>query len=159
MKKIIFFLIVAGSFMTTQLYSQANLGLRIGGWSGLGAEISFQNKLRNGERLEFDAGFGAGGGTTNSFEFSLVGIYQWTFSFENGLGWYVGPGASFGFYYYELAIEDYDKFYMAINGQVGLEYNFQFPIQLSIDYRPGISLNGGDWINNYGIGVRWRFGG
>ncbi|MBP7399514.1 MAG: hypothetical protein KA954_08005 [Chitinophagales bacterium] len=60
---------------------------------------------------------------------------------------------------YEEGYNEFDTSYIAINGQVGLEYNFQFPIQLSVDYRPGISLNGGNWINNYGIGVCWRFGG
>ncbi len=42
MKKIIFFLIAAGSFMTSQLYSQTNLGIRIGGWSDL--ELKFHIK-------------------------------------------------------------------------------------------------------------------
>ncbi|MBK8488047.1 MAG: outer membrane beta-barrel protein [Bacteroidetes bacterium] len=157
MKKIVLLLIViAGSFLSSQLYSQTNLGVRLGGWNGYGAEVSYQGPIGSGNRLEADLGIRSGNGYSG---FSLVGIYQWTFALEDGFGWYVGPGASLGVWSYDDVSSDDDGFFLGVNGQIGLEYNFTFPIQLSIDYRPGISITGGGWFNDFGFGIRWRFGG
>jgi hypothetical protein len=45
-------------------------------------------------------------------------------------------------------------------GQIGLEYNFNIPLQLSLDYRPGFYLvpagHGGAW-EGAALGIRYRF--
>ena len=74
-------------------------------------------------------------------------------------GFYAGPGASVGVGFNGGAS-------IAVAGQVGLEYTFWFPLQLSVDLRPQIGV----WLNNgagfytgglYGfvpcLSVRYRF--
>lgn len=156
MKKTILFLIIAGIFTISETYSQTNLGVRLGGWSGYGAEISYQGPIGSGNRLEADLGLRTGSGYSG---FNITGIYQWTFPLSDGFGWYVGPGASLGIWSYDDVNNNNDGFFLAANGQIGLEYNFSFPIQLSVDYRPGVSITGGGWFNDFGFGIRWRFGG
>lgn len=149
-------MVVMGSFLTSQLVAQTNLGVRIGGWGGYGGEVSFQKGIASNNRIEADLGIRAGSGYSG---FSLVGIYQWTFELADGFSWYVGPGASLGVWSYDVVTSDYNGFFLAVNGQIGIEYNFSAPIQLSLDYRPGVSITGGGWFNDFGLGIRYRFGG
>ena len=77
-------------------------------------------------------------------------------------GFYAGPGASVG-----LDLIGRSEFVFGVVGQVGLEYTFWFPLQLSVDLRPQIGFaagNGGARFYTEGmfgfvptIGVRYRF--
>ena len=44
-------------------------------------------------------------------------------------------------------------------GQIGLEYEFDFPLQLTLDVRPGFDvLHASDgFVYSYAFGVRYRF--
>ena len=51
-----------------------------------------------------------------------------------------------------------DLFYVGIAGQVGLEYTFNFPLQISLDVRPQFSFtNFGFWGWAPHLGLRYRF--
>ena len=74
-------------------------------------------------------------------------------------GFYAGPGVALGFFHGTS---------IAVQGQVGLEYTFWFPLQLAIDLKPQIGVqiwNNGDpdfWRGGlYGfaptLAVRYRF--
>ncbi len=74
-------------------------------------------------------------------------------------GFYAGPGASLGYGFN-------NSFHIAAVGQVGLEYTFWFPLQLSVDLRPqfGVAVHDGAHFYKGGlfgfvptIGVRYRF--
>lgn len=77
--------------------------------------------------------------------------------------WYAGVGGAagmYGFYGFE------PQGFVGVAGHIGIEYDFWFPFQLSVDYRPniGVAFNGnGAWFNTYGlfsgitIGVRYLF--
>ncbi len=110
------------------------LGLRLGSDGDIsGAEISYQHATGGPNRMEWDLGFGS---SRRHNRIHLAAIYHWVWPITNGLNWYAGPGGSIGFHTYR----DYaDTFNMALGGQVGLEYDFNYqdaPILLSLDIRP-----------------------
>ena len=161
MKKILFVCTLISAIGISSTFSQTLLGVRLGGGSGYNAEISYIGPLASGNRLELDLGIT---GSDNYSGFQLTGIYQWAFDLSDGFGWYVGPGASIGVWSYDDDNpgnnDGDDGFWLAVVGQIGFEYNFSIPIELSLDYRPGIAIiNGGGWYNDFGLGIRWRFGG
>jgi len=126
-----------------------------------GGEISYQHPLGNEHRLEVDLGWnylGTNLAGNYSWGYALNGIYQWVWNIPDladGFNWYAGPGA---------AIVSHSGFLgVGALGQIGIEYNFKFPLQLSIDYRPGFYLiPGTDNIfrtsfNGACLGARYRF--
>lgn len=143
------------------------IGLRFGGGSVNGAEISFQMPI-GGEtnRLELDLGFAGEKESGVSYAvMGLTGTYQWTFPLADveGLGWYVGPGANLGFWSVDLDNSDYSDsgINIGIGGVIGIDYVFSgAPVQLSLDSRPMWNLAGAD---DYGstlgaaLAVRYMF--
>lgn len=142
------------------------IGLRIGGGNGFDAEVSYQRAVgADNNRLEFDLGI------EDDKYFSavqLVGIYQWVWNIEGGFNWYAGPGVGVGFYSfdddrYDFPGRDNDpsEAYALITGNVGIEYSFDFPLLLSLDFRPEFVLDdydGGDDVDfGIGLGVRYQF--
>jgi len=54
---------------------------------------------------------------------------------------------------------NYSGYPFSILGQIGLEYNFDIPLRLSLDYRPGVQLNAsgsGFVADQIAISVRYR---
>jgi hypothetical protein len=52
-----------------------------------------------------------------------------------------------------------DYFDVAVAGEIGLEYTFEFPLQLSVDIRPQIGLLNGLKFSGFypAFGIRYRF--
>jgi len=128
MKKLILSLILVAGFVSvlSAQDSKKAIGVRFGGFSGYGAEVSYQQPL-GANRLELDLGL-------NGMGLGLNGVYQWVKPLPQlyeGFNWYWGVGAGLGLY-------NFKAFGLGVLGQIGLEYNFEFPLQLSIDYRPGL---------------------
>lgn len=115
--------VVAMSFAAN---AQSNsFGLRFGGGSGYGAELSYQQGL-GGNRLEVDLGLSR----NNDNYFHLTGMYQWVMNISGGLNWYLGPGAQIGYC-------TNHGLGLGIGGQIGIEYKFgNIPLQISFDFRP-----------------------
>lgn len=106
-----------------------NLGVRL----GTDGEISYQQNLGANNRLEFDLGIGGFQHWANYHYLSLSGIYQWHWYIVDKFGWYVGPGAQFSF------VNTPDKgnyFNVSVGGQIGIDYEFPIPLQISLDARP-----------------------
>jgi len=143
-------LVGVASFASAQEMDKA-IGLRLTN----GAEISFQNPLSNSTRLELDLGLY---GFNDHNGFVLSGIHQWVFGLDKGLNWYVGLGAqATNSRWYNDNKEH--KFGVALAGQIGIEYNFSVPIQVSLDYRPAFYLipsTGGSY-DTAALSVRYRF--
>lgn len=129
MRKLILIFALAMSMIGTTIRAQVTdkaIGLRFG-YSG--AEISYQQPLGTANRLELDLGI-------NNWGLGLNGIYQWVWNLTSevdGLKWYAGVGGNLG-------LHTYSNFGLGVVGQIGIEYNFDFPLQLSLDYRPGIYI-------------------
>lgn len=151
MKKIIFTLILAAGIFTAASAQVA--GSAIGARLTYGAELSYQHALSDANRLELDLGWAAG-------STALTGAYHWVNSISSvsGLNWFIGPGAGVGVY---SVADNKLGFTAGIVGQIGLEYNFSFPLQLSLDYRPGINFRiGGEKPidpSYYGVALGIRY--
>lgn len=106
-----------------------NIGVRL----GTDGELSYQQRLGNNNRLEFDLGLG-GFHYWNSYHYlSLTGVYQWHWYIVDKFGWYVGPGAQLSLV---RPSAGGSYFNIALGGQIGIDYEFSIPLQLSLDARP-----------------------
>jgi hypothetical protein len=159
MKKVILMLSILLS-LTNVLNAQVEnkaIGLRLGSGFGYGAEISYQQPLSKINRLELDLGL-------NSWGFGLNGIYHWVWDLSalaDGFNWYAGFGAGIGSYNFGYVgnPNGSSNFSIGAVGQVGIEYKFEVPLTLSLDYRPGMYfLNGfNSSIDGICIAGRYRF--
>lgn len=155
MKKV---LLLIAAFVTIGSFANAQnvLGVRLGGGQGFGAELSYQKGM-GGNRLELDLGWRNG----NHFNaFNLTGIYQWTGNIAGNFGWYAGVGASLGYWNWENGHDGDGNIGIAIDGQAGLEYNFQaVPFQLTLDIRPKFQIipNSEFHWGDIALGIRYRF--
>ena len=163
MKKII--LTLALAFSLSGILMAQSEGKSIGLRLGYPAEISFQSALSNSTRIELGLGFRTYGyGANSNYSlFSLSGVYQWVWdlsALSKGFNWYAGLGASLGYYSYSFVNSNYSGYPVSILGQIGIEYNFNIPLRLSLDYRPAVQLNAdrsGFIADGIALGVRYRF--
>lgn len=145
---------VFGFAMNSQAQNIADhaLGLRLGDNDGFGTEISYQHALAENNRLEFDLGWRS---RDNADAFRLTGLYQWVWNIEGGFNWYAGAGAGIG----SVDTGDDSEFFALVAGDVGIEYDFDFPLLVSLDFRPEIGFN--DYNDDLGfdiaLGVRYQF--
>ena len=150
MKKIIMIAALVLGFAVAASAQPRAIGVRIGN----GGEVSYQHSLGS-NFLEVDGGLGLG--FDGVFNVGATGIYNFMISeFGNGFGFYAGPGAGVG-----LGLGEVNYFALSAAGMVGIEYNFSFPLKISLDFRQhvGIGLGGnGLWTpSSVGLGIRYRF--
>jgi hypothetical protein len=158
MKKLILtsLAIFAGfAFMDAQNIADNAIGLRIGDNNGVGTEITYQRALGDNNRLEVDFGWKSYSIAT---AYQLTGLYQWVWELDGDFNWYVGAGggiASIGFD--DNSISNETLFFAA--GDVGIEYSFDFPLLLSLDFRPELGF--GDYRNDLdfdiAFSIRYQF--
>ena len=142
-----------------QKISENALGLRLGDNDGFGAEVSYQRALGSSNRLELDLGWR----NSNRVDaIKLAGLYQWVWKIDGGFNWYAGVGGGLGSWRYEgnkYYDEDNDRGTFAfLAGDIGIEYDFDIPLLISLDFRPEFGGNG-YYENNYGsdIGLSLRY--
>ena len=154
MKKIILTAALVLGFAAAASAQPRAIGVRLGN----GGEISYQHTLGN-NFLEVDGGLGLG--FDGVFNVGATGIYNFmiaqpSWTSRGTWGFYAGPGAGVG-----LALGDVNYFALSAAGMVGLEYTFDFPLQLSLDFRQHIGLGfGGNGIwypSSVGLSIRYRF--
>lgn len=131
MKKL---LIIAALVLTTAVAAIAQ-PRAIGGRLGWGAEVSYQHNVGN-NFIEVDVGlpgWGALGlGATAIYDF-VIAQPQWT---PGTWTFYAGPGAQVGMGFGN----GWATSSIAVAGQVGLSYRFEFPLELSVDLRPSLGV-------------------
>ncbi|MDR0559428.1 MAG: porin family protein [Prevotellaceae bacterium] len=159
MKKIFFViaLAVSGMYVANAQVDGKAIGLRF----GYGFEASYQHALGNANRLELDLGMNPGDGYLG---ISLTGIYHWVFDLSaltKGFNWYVGAGANTAQWNYREVngVKKSSDFALGVAGQAGIEYNFEVPLQMSLDYRPILYFlpsTAGGW-NSICLAIRYRF--
>jgi len=171
MKKLILlsiFVIGATAATQAQTISENALGLRFGGGNGYGAEVSYQRGLGDNNRLEFDLGWR---NDKNNYDaIKLTGLYQWVWNIESGFNWYAGLGGGVGSisakddrYYDNRGYRYYDETFIFLAGDIGIEYNFDIPLLISLDFRPefGFHNNDNDRIDDFSpdiaLGLRYQF--
>jgi hypothetical protein len=167
MKKIILsaFMLIGLAF-TAQAQEVSNnaLGLRFGGNGGFGTEISYQRALSDSNRLELDLGWrNRNNYDNNGYDdnaIKLAALYQWVWNIDGGFNWYAGIGGGVGSYSYDNNNTRYNDTFAFAAGDIGIEYNFDIPLLISIDFRPEFGGNG-YYKNNYGsdiaLALRYQF--
>lgn len=158
MKRIVLILVtIVGctAFSHAQQISKNALGIRVGDSDGLGAEISYQTALGENNRLELDLGWRDG---KNFDGFKVAGLYQWVWHLDGRFNWYAGVGGGLGSYSFENNDVDDETFLFAA-GDIGIEYNFEAPIMISMDFRPEFGF--GDFRDDLdfdiALGIRYQF--
>ena len=147
MKKIILVAAMVLGFAVAASAQPRAIGVR----GGLGAGISYQHTV-GANFIDADLFFGNG--------LNVAGTYNWTLMQPNWTsrgewGVYAGPGAALG-----LGIGEVDYLNLAVAAEVGLEYTFWFPLQLSVDLRPQLGLVNqafGIWGWYPHLSIRYRF--
>lgn len=163
MKKILFImlLIASASSITAQSFSTNAIGIRVGDNDGFSTEVNYQRALSENNRLELGLAWRSG---DNFSAIKGTGLYQWVWNIDGGFNWYAGVGASIGTFDIDDDFPGFDdddsELFLNAAGDIGIEYNFDFPLQLSLDFRPEIGiLNDFDDSLEFDIalGIRYTF--
>ena len=173
MKKVILtaaMLLAVGFAAQAQLISKNAIGVRVNGdMDGVGAEASYQRGLGGINRLELDLGFR----DYDHYDTAqLTGLIQWVWKVQGGFNGYAGFGAGFGSYHVgdrhfdngNGNDDDYKRngAFGLVAGNIGVEYLFNFPLQVSIDFRPEVYFGNHDYRDrqfapDLGLSARYRF--
>lgn len=150
MKKII---VLAMVLTFGSLASQAQeIGGRIGSFGGNYIAVDAIFSLGKLERMHANASFGLGLGADLLYDFFYRSA---TIGGEDDFNWYMGVGPSM--YIGDSYIGDNDvEFLVGASYEIGLEYHFDFPLAVGVDFRPTL------WVVERtsfdpGIGVMARY--
>ncbi|MDD2675092.1 MAG: hypothetical protein PHF81_09445 [Flavobacterium sp.] len=167
MKKIILSAIMLmGLAFTAQAQdiSKNALGLRFGDSGGFGAELSYQRGLSANNRLELDLGWrNRSNFNNNDYDDSaikLTGLYQWVWNIDGGFNWYAGVGGGVGNYSYDNNNTSYNDTFAFAAGDIGIEYNFDFPLLVSLDFRPEFGGSGyykNNYVSDVALALKYQF--
>lgn len=151
MNRITATLVIIICYCTLSSAQPKSIGIRTGAY---GTGISYQHHISSEKFLSIDAGVDFGYNASGNPGTYINGTYnfiwaspQWT---KNG-SWkiYAGPGVSAGWVEDRCVIKNGEErmnhfvkgLMLAISGQVGLEYNFEFPLQLALEVRPCVGAH------------------
>lgn len=153
MKKILLTLILAAAATATFAQPKA-MGIRTG-ISGL--EAAYEHNINRNQYIEANFGIDFGYNANGKPGVKATAIYDFVWAhpaWTNKGSWalYAGPGITMGYVndnvHYKVDKEvlhyDDDGFMLGVCVQVGLEYTFWFPLQLSVDLRPVVGMH----VNN-----------
>ncbi|QLG46990.1 hypothetical protein [Costertonia aggregata] len=166
MKLFTFLCCFATIAISAQDISDHALGLRLGDSDGFGAEISYQKSIGRYNRAEFNLGWR----DSRAFDaFKLSGLYQWVHTLDGNFNWYYGVGGGLGSVDFEPRRNNNDEvftpdggLFVFAAGNIGVEYDFNIPLLLSLDFRPEIGILGYDDFNDnfdfdIALGIRYQF--
>lgn len=164
MKRILLVLVAALALGTAALAQPKAIGIR-GGLFGLAmnGEISYEHwyTMFDNDYDFVEAEIGVIG--TNGFK--ATALYNFTLAqpdwTDGEWGLYAGPGLTAG---YGSAVANDGEVkpspFLGVALQVGMEYTFPFPLQLSIDFRPNILIPtrmiGSSWYG-FALAARYAF--
>lgn len=141
--------------MNAQYIADNAIGLRLGDSDGFGAEISYQTRVRDNNRLEF----GLGWRDNNNFSaIRVVALYQWVWNLDGDFNWYAGFGGGLASFSFDDNIID-DETALFAAGNIGIEYSFEIPLLISLDFRPEIGFGkiNDDVDFDIALGLRYQF--
>ncbi|MCR5050761.1 MAG: hypothetical protein K6A36_06710, partial [Paludibacteraceae bacterium] len=182
MKKLLFAAVLVMASITAYAQPRA-IGGRLGAFEG----FSYEHGLGSDRMLDIEAGFSVAGRTdmwryvagervfghawgstiqaaiTHDWIDPFGATFNWNHKGE--WHWYMGIGGAAGYgwyahfhdYYHNYDYTSLDWGFVGVAGRIGVEYDFWFPLQLSIDYRPTIGVGLlGDPYNGASAGVYWE---
>ncbi len=169
LKLIVFIAFIAvTSLVQGQEIANHALGLRLGDSDGFGAEISYQKSIGRYGRIELDLGY------RDSREFDavkLAALYQSVYSIGGIFNWYYGYGGGAGSVSFEpvpspdnpnVAVELDGGLFVFAAADIGVEFNFDMPLVISLDIRPEIGVIGYENFDDrfdfdVALGIRYQF--
>ncbi|MBO7647346.1 MAG: hypothetical protein J6S56_04525 [Bacteroidales bacterium] len=163
MKKIIVSLILICTMAGVSMAQPRAIGARLGG----NVEFSYQHDLAGGAMfVELTAGASNYWSPWGSV--GVASMFDWVWGIgASNWNWYVGPGVGVGFNYGAYWREhDYLPVTLAFGAQLGIEYQFSIPLNISLDWRPMVNVlgfvRGHEFpiYNNFysvALGLRYRF--
>lgn len=144
------------------------IGIRISPGAFPDIALSYQKQMiSENNRLELNLGMKTGYAYSNTSAFFAKGYFHWAFNIVDKLNWYAGPGVGVLFITYDSDALDNVTAPM-IGGEGGVEYRFDFPLQVSLSIRPSYYFYGDndgyyyvDTFDNFdfsvGVGARYTF--
>jgi hypothetical protein len=139
--------------MQAQGVADNAIGLRLGDSDGFGTEVSYQRGLSDSSRLEFGLGWRS---SNNVTAIKLAALYQWVWVLDGNFNWYVGAGGGVG--QVDVDPGGSETFVFAA-GDIGIEYDFDIPLLLSLDFRPEFGFGNirDDVDFDIALGIRYQF--
>ena len=152
MRKSILTLIIVTAAMSAYAQPKA-MGIRLG---ATGFEADYQHNMNRNQFIEGNLGLDFGYNASGTPGIKATALYNFIWArpaWTDKGSWalYAGPGATIGYVndnvHYLAAdgknIVSYNDngLVLGICGQVGLEYTFWFPLQLSVDLRPTVGMH------------------
>lgn len=145
MKKVV--VLFAVITITSWDMNAQEIGVRFGGYGGGNVAIDGIFAAGQFSRIHADVSFYNGGvGIDALWDFVYKPLGQEAFNWYAGAGPYLGFGNS--------------NFDLGVKGEIGLEYRFDFPMALGIDWRPGLEVVDNTQFHweAFGLNVRYIIG-
>lgn len=159
MKRIILTISIILSAAAIAAGQPRSAGIRLG---ATGLDATYQHTMNTNQFIEGNIGLDFGYNANGKAGFKATAIYNFiwarpAWTDQGSWALYAGPGISIGGVN-DMAVYKFGKerlgyldggFMIAIAAQLGLEYNFDFPLQLSLDIRPyfGLHVNDGKYYS------------
>ena len=135
----------------------------IGARLGYGAEFSYEHGLASGNMVSLEVGAPAFSTVEAAVTHDWIDPFGATVPWDKRgeWHWYMGVGGALRWSWYVM-----DAGFIGACGRFGIEYDFWFPLQLSLDFRPtlgvafapGAAAFGYDvYCGGLGLGIRYKF--
>lgn len=158
-KKLLMFVFLTIAGVATAVAQPRAVGVNL----GYGVDVSYQHSLGNANMIDLSVNLPAFNGIGATATYDWINPFNTAvpWDYQGVWNWYMGVGAGGGIYTFNNP-----SWFVGAVGHVGIEYQFWFPLQLSLDWRPNIGVHGyqgGATFNisgvYYGItlGVRYLF--
>lgn len=152
MKKTLIIAVFAALCSTLAYAQPRSIGANLG--SGIG--FSYQHGFGESNMLDVAANVpiifgGIGGHVTYDWINPFGASFDNVWDGKGEWNWFMGVGGAGGVYGWDFA-----HWYAGAAGHVGVEYNFWFPLQLSVDWRPCIGVD--NWNDKVGFGLGGLYG-
>ncbi|MGN0234840.1 MAG: hypothetical protein ACI4BD_00785 [Paludibacteraceae bacterium] len=160
MKKLLLAVVMAVASISLAVAQPRAVGVNI----GYGVGVSYQHSLGTNNMIDLAVNipFFNGIGGICTYDWIDPGNTPIPWNNKGEWHWYAGVGAAVGMYNFRAP-----NIYVGVAGHIGVEYDFWFPLQLSVDWRPNIgpwiATDGGAGFNTGGlydgiaIGIRYKF--
>jgi len=172
MKKLLFVAVLALASITAYAQPRA-IGANLGGNFGVSYQHGFgeANMLDVAVYVPWLGGAADGAPAGTYWGIGGIVIYDWIDPFGTSIPWseqgewhwYMGVGGAGGLYNFSNPM----VWHVGAAGHIGVEYDFWFPLQLSLDWRPNIGIAGGNGgkvsynkdglFDGITLGVRYKF--
>lgn len=158
MKKLFLIVVAFIGFIcisNSQNIAENAIGLRLGGGDSFGTEVTYQRLISENNRLEFDLGWRNG----DDFDaIRFVGVYQWVWVLDGNFYWYTGLGAGIASFDIDLpGGGDRNSTGFLAAGNIGIEYDFDIPLLVSLDFRPELGFGNFNDDLDFDIALSFRY--